>query len=137
LRRKQNAFLAERHPELCRAYCEATRLVDGVPVDRIRWDGAVGRVAALIEVEGWETTWRLRGLQRRAMQPLKKHQLVNKHLRFLLARRPRQYLTIYNQALIGDDPVEAKGVFDAVDRMMREEDWDDMRQWWAQHGVAA
>jgi hypothetical protein len=64
-------------------------------------------------------------------------QLIQKHARFLVDRRPPQELAAYWAAMLGDDAAVAQSMFDAVDRRMRQAGWDDMRQWKAQHGIAA
>jgi uncharacterized protein YdaU (DUF1376 family) len=64
-------------------------------------------------------------------------QLMQKHARFLMARRRSQALAAYWGAQLGDDPAKAQRAFDAVDRRMRSERWDDMRQWKREHGIVA
>jgi hypothetical protein len=58
-----------------------------------------------------------------------REQLVQKHARYLMARRRPEHLAAYWTAQLGDDKAEAQRVFDAVDRRMRCENWDDMREW--------
>jgi uncharacterized protein YdaU (DUF1376 family) len=66
-----------------------------------------------------------------------REQLVQKHARYLgNCGRPEQ-LGAYWAAQLGDDPVEAKRMFEAVDHQMRVAGWDDMAQWRQQHGITA
>jgi hypothetical protein len=60
-------------------------------------------------------------------------QLMQKHHRYLAARKRPEALAAYWTAQLGDDAAEAQHVFDAVDRLMRAERWDDERE----HEVAA
>lgn len=65
-----------------------------------------------------------------------KEQLRQKHVRFLADTSPND-IGLYWAACLGDDATEGQRMFDAVDRRMRAVDWDDMRQWKHQNGIAA
>jgi uncharacterized protein YdaU (DUF1376 family) len=64
-------------------------------------------------------------------------QLVQKCARFLVDRRRPEELAAYWSAMLADDPAAAQRMLDAVDRRMRRANWDDMRTWKHQHGIAA
>lgn len=66
-----------------------------------------------------------------------KTQLRQKHARFLMARKRPEEVAAYWIAMLGDDQVEAQRMFDAVDRRMRAERWDNMREWRPQPGWRA
>jgi uncharacterized protein YdaU (DUF1376 family) len=64
-------------------------------------------------------------------------QLVSKCARFLVNRKRPAEVAAYWAAMLGDDAAEAQRMLDATDGRMRRAGWDDMRQWKAQHGIAA
>jgi hypothetical protein len=64
-------------------------------------------------------------------------QLIQKHARYLMARKRPEEMAAYWAAMLDDDPAVAQHMLDATDARMRAAGWDDMRQWKRQHGIAA
>jgi predicted nucleic acid-binding Zn ribbon protein len=65
-----------------------------------------------------------------------REQLRAKHARFLQARRRPEELVAYWAAQLDDDPTVAQRAFDEVDHRMRAANWDDMREWRREQGIA-